>query len=114
MKKSGGSCKKAADASGEKNYIDVLFESGLHASGLDNLEQKLADKALACGHCEKPQGTQKFLKCSTCLLVSYCSKECQKAHWKKSHKSECKPAPPRHPCFIDSNKSVDARSRSGD
>lgn len=27
-------------------------------------------------------------KCSACLMVVYCSKEHQKAHWKK-HKNEC-------------------------
>ncbi|KAI0061827.1 hypothetical protein BV25DRAFT_1826113 [Artomyces pyxidatus] len=27
-------------------------------------------------------------RCSQCQMVSYCSKECQKAHW-KSHKAEC-------------------------
>ncbi|KIL61611.1 hypothetical protein M378DRAFT_166732 [Amanita muscaria Koide BX008] len=29
------------------------------------------------------------MACSACKLVSYCSKECQKAHWKK-HKQDCK------------------------
>ena len=28
--------------------------------------------------------------CSQCRKVSYCSKECQKAHWKLRHKVECK------------------------
>ncbi|KIM35241.1 hypothetical protein M413DRAFT_431291 [Hebeloma cylindrosporum] len=35
--------------------------------------------------CDK-SGTQ---ACSGCRIVSYCSKECQKAHW-KSHKGDCK------------------------
>lgn len=29
------------------------------------------------------------MKCSRCLQVNYCSKECQKAHWKRGHKGEC-------------------------
>ncbi|KAF8137398.1 hypothetical protein EV363DRAFT_1394947 [Boletus edulis] len=37
--------------------------------------------------CEKPGK----LACSSCKLVSYCSKECQKAHW-ATHKSDCKDA----------------------
>ncbi|KZS91164.1 hypothetical protein SISNIDRAFT_457161 [Sistotremastrum niveocremeum HHB9708] len=28
-------------------------------------------------------------KCSRCEKVKYCGKGCQKAHWNKSHKSEC-------------------------
>ncbi|KAH6906719.1 hypothetical protein BKA70DRAFT_396558 [Coprinopsis sp. MPI-PUGE-AT-0042] len=35
--------------------------------------------------CSKP-GT---MRCSACKLVSYCSKECQKAHW-GNHKQDCK------------------------
>lgn len=30
------------------------------------------------------------LKCVACQQVYYCSKDCQKAHWKKHHKSVCK------------------------
>ncbi|KAK1231333.1 hypothetical protein PQX77_005548 [Marasmius sp. AFHP31] len=31
----------------------------------------------------------KHLTCSHCSAVSYCSRECQKRHWKKEHKFEC-------------------------
>mmetsp|Transcript_24953 Transcript_24953/g.40839 ORF Transcript_24953/g.40839 Transcript_24953/m.40839 type:complete len:152 (-) Transcript_24953:673-1128(-) len=31
--------------------------------------------------------------CSRCLSVSYCSPECQKKHWKESHKKACAPNP---------------------
>lgn len=41
-----------------------------------------ADK---CAKCSKAEGT---LRCSRCRKVSYCSKECQRAHW-KSHKIKC-------------------------
>lgn len=43
----------------------------------------------ACGNdnCENV-GTG-YKKCGTCKIQRYCSKECQKAHWKK-HKSMCK------------------------
>ena len=27
--------------------------------------------------------------CSFCLAASYCSRRCQKAHWKKSHRGSC-------------------------
>jgi hypothetical protein len=32
---------------------------------------------------------KKLMKCSWCKQVSYCSRECQKEHWKKFHKKEC-------------------------
>ena len=39
-----------------------------------------------CGACEAPA----TLVCGGCGDISYCSKECQKSHWKKGHKSSCK------------------------
>ncbi|KIY66977.1 hypothetical protein CYLTODRAFT_422920 [Cylindrobasidium torrendii FP15055 ss-10] len=36
--------------------------------------------------CEKPGSRA----CSACKLVKYCSAECQKAHWTKGHKRDCK------------------------
>ena len=32
--------------------------------------------------------TEKLMICSRCKSISYCSKECQKSHW-KAHKKEC-------------------------
>lgn len=37
----------------------------------------------------RPSEGQKFLVCSGCSFTHYCSKECQKKHW-KIHKPECK------------------------
>lgn len=30
-------------------------------------------------------------KCSGCLLVFYCSKNCQISDWRSGHKNDCKP-----------------------
>ena len=35
-------------------------------------------------------GPPKFMVCSRCRGVAYCSKECQSADWKDVHKAECK------------------------
>ena len=34
---------------------------------------------------------EKLLKCSRCKRALYCSAECQKVHWKASHKAMCRP-----------------------
>lgn len=43
-----------------------------------------------CGHCNAVQPTMK--KCARCQLVSYCSRECQLADWRKGgkHKAFCR------------------------
>jgi len=55
-----------------------------------------------CGNCRSPEGsanTPKLSACARCGLVVYCSRDCQKAHWKASHKQHCisksERAPPR-------------------
>jgi len=103
VKKSGGDIKKAALETGEQTFLDVLLASGF----ADDMTQNIANANLACAHCNKPPGSKKFQKCSVCLLVNYCSPACQQAHWKAGHKTECKPPAPRHPCFLDNNRSVD-------
>jgi len=40
-----------------------------------------------CGISEK--GEQKFARCAACCATNYCSKGCQKEHWKRGHKAEC-------------------------
>lgn len=42
----------------------------------------------ACAFCSTEKAN--LLKCSRCKSVFYCSKECQKLHW-KAHKPSCKP-----------------------
>jgi hypothetical protein len=43
-----------------------------------------------CASCNELEPIdEKFLRCSNCLAVLYCSKGCQKEDW-KNHKKECK------------------------
>lgn len=43
-----------------------------------------------CGRTPLDANKTKFDCCSRCKLAYYCSKECQKAHWKGSHKHACR------------------------
>ena len=47
----------------------------------------LRDRMHVCKNCLK-DGTG-FERCSKCKCVRYCSRECQRAHWKRSHKKVC-------------------------
>merc|ERR1719253_2350697 len=49
-----------------------------------------------CGRSEREEGTssssapeKKFMRCSACRMASYCSRACQRSHWKESHKAVC-------------------------
>jgi len=39
-----------------------------------------------CANCPRP-GKK---RCAACTIPWYCSKECQREHWKKAHRFECK------------------------
>jgi len=41
-----------------------------------------------CANCKRIDCS--MLTCARCSLVAYCSKECQKHHWKNGHKGSCK------------------------
>ncbi|KAF8951913.1 hypothetical protein BDZ97DRAFT_1656283 [Flammula alnicola] len=45
---------------------------------------------LTCYYCNKDLPSNQMKRCSRCLLVTYCSKECQAISWKASHKQNCK------------------------
>lgn len=42
----------------------------------------------ACSYCGEQE--LDLLRCSQCKSEFYCSKICQKQHWKKGHKESCK------------------------
>ncbi|XP_061169952.1 uncharacterized protein LOC133179178 [Saccostrea echinata] len=42
---------------------------------------------LSCTSCKKR--SEQLKRCTGCLQVSYCSRECQRQHWTQKHKDEC-------------------------
>jgi hypothetical protein len=62
---------------------------------VDTIDQKEYEKFCrivayngVCSTCNR--SVEKMYKCSKCLIIRYCSKECQTLHW-EVHKKECKP-----------------------
>lgn len=51
-------------------------------------------KTRVCSACKKPEppeptSEQTLKKCARCQITIYCSRDCQKAHWKADHKKRC-------------------------
>jgi len=43
-----------------------------------------------CAYCNIREPQTQFLRCSQCKKVKYCSKSCQRKHWKLGHRHICK------------------------
>lgn len=88
--------KMAARVALEKENMDN-FES-LSAEDKEKLIRQLAKegdnsihKQCANGMCNKKEEEPgSFKRCGKCQRVAYCSRECQKDHWKSGHKIICK------------------------
>ena len=50
---------------------------------------KIAAWRTICACCGKTKNEIKLMCCSRCRTFFYCSKECQKNHWRAGHKSDC-------------------------
>jgi hypothetical protein len=64
-----------------ENYRADVLGRGDHAPAMI--------RAMGCGMCgaSEPEG-EPFSFCSRCKFIVYCSKECQKEHW-RTHKRTC-------------------------
>lgn len=52
-----------------------------------------------CQGCHQTGAEKRRFKCGQCRVPAYCSKECQRVHWKQLHKQQCK-------SLIDTHKIV--------
>ena len=93
-----GGVQKAAATARETTFFDTFCPQ--YAAFFD----QQAKAILACAFCGTQPGKKKFQKCKVCHGVSYCSRDCQKAHWSE-HKKSCKPTA-EHPTFGDSTKEL--------
>jgi len=79
----------------------ILFWAKLYAVGLTNVNNNLdlhmlyvnelcMMTVMAGSGCEQCSAEMRDLKrCGRCFVAKYCSRECQKTHWKSAHKSTC-------------------------
>eukprot|EP00571_Detonula_confervacea_P017044 CAMPEP_0172310316 /NCGR_PEP_ID=MMETSP1058-20130122/11417_1 /TAXON_ID=83371 /ORGANISM="Detonula confervacea, Strain CCMP 353" /LENGTH=114 /DNA_ID=CAMNT_0013023109 /DNA_START=55 /DNA_END=395 /DNA_ORIENTATION=- len=52
-------------------------------------DDQTGDNMFVCSNCLKEEPSDlEFADCSNCKAAAYCSKECQRAHWKQ-HKTRC-------------------------
>ena len=75
-------------------------EGGLEPTGVQKMVKELNQHPEVYGIPSSPSGTLKDLcvvcgrnatkTCTRCKKARYCSRHCQKYHWKK-HKAQCKP-----------------------
>jgi hypothetical protein len=68
----------------DNNFGFLTMEGNDIMSVAKDLFKDLYKQTLTCGVCQAPSKT----KCSRCLKVYYCCKDCQLADWKK-HKKVC-------------------------
>ncbi|XP_023931293.1 uncharacterized protein LOC112041234 isoform X1 [Lingula anatina] len=69
----------------EETTGGVTSESGKKTS-------KSKTKIRTCAYCAKASREgERYGKCSECRKVAYCSKDCQRTHWKLAHRYRCTP-----------------------
>lgn len=66
---------------------DIALRSKPQDAALDSSSPPNARKFTSCANCTTE--STKLAACARCGLVAYCSKDCQRAHWKASHKVAC-------------------------
>ena len=67
------------------SYVNIELQDKNGTKEMEQLNKNEKRKYSICYMC----GTWCPMKCSQCELVAYCSKACQKQHWKQGHKEIC-------------------------
>ena len=75
----------------ERAVADIARRKTEAARDARKKARATAGQLVMCHMCGKyEQGEEKFQCCAVCRSMVYCSRECQKQHWKK-HKDDCVP-----------------------
>jgi hypothetical protein len=85
--------KKSGDGLFSSGVMKTLDEALGKAGFRTDIKRACAmGRRGVCHNCQehRRQEQEKLLKCGACKKVFYCSKECQKTHWKQGgHREEC-------------------------
>ena len=78
---------------GDRPLDNATMARNMHYSGQDIVRDgRESLRAASASLCSAGCGKSGDKKCVRCKLSSYCSRTCQKAHW-KAHKKVCKQPP---------------------
>lgn len=67
--------------------LSLCHENAVAANEIEHAHQERR-----CAYCGVTRVREKMALCSQCKCVRYCSKECQKLHWRIEHKKWCQAA----------------------
>lgn len=103
FRKNEAGISKGMKESTPTSFMDQIVKDRFeHADVMGYLSRNL----VMCACCKaSPSKTNGFSKCSRCGETSYCSRECQKVHWRE-HKRVCQDKNVKYPSFLDKNASV--------
>ena len=54
-----------------------------------NTDSRVSPRTYACAMCGKKGKSKAMKRCAQCKCAVYCSRSCQRTHWKTSHKRDC-------------------------
>mmetsp|Transcript_29972 Transcript_29972/g.49476 ORF Transcript_29972/g.49476 Transcript_29972/m.49476 type:complete len:332 (-) Transcript_29972:144-1139(-) len=73
-----------------KDTNKVIGSKGLEVQFAVIERQRREAKLFTCMNCDKGLPKSERLICGGCRVAIYCSKDCQRKHWKSTHKADCK------------------------
>jgi hypothetical protein len=70
--------------------LNKLKDADIWEAVVEYNKKTMGTKRKCCNHCDKAEvNSGDHSVCSRCKNACYCSKECQRLHWKAQHKKEC-------------------------
>ena len=94
LKKATQQCIEYQKERKEKFFFEYLiYYPNYDTNGYEDVvhQKELHQQYVKCAQCYKMKPLLKQFKiCGGCCIVAYCSRKCQKLHWKSRHRHQCK------------------------